>query len=228
MKRLFFFFFAFFFFTACVEISDDLSIKSDGSGTFKYTVNLSDSKVKVNSILALDSLDGKKVPSIAEIKDIINEYKTLLETKSGISNVKVETDFNFFILKFQCDFDNVSNLQKAIKEIAISKDKKQEFKEINHTWLSWDGTKLVRSVPNLAQETIQKLKKEDVEALKKGKYVSITRFDRIIDKSENTNVIFTPDKSACMLKTNPYSLINNVKLLENTIYLTNTKKTTKT
>ena len=50
--------------SSCIEIIDDLSLKSDGSGTFKYSVNLSSSKIKVNSILALDSIDGKKVPSM--------------------------------------------------------------------------------------------------------------------------------------------------------------------
>ena len=47
---------------------DELTIHDDGSGTLKYAINLSSSRVKVNSILALDSLDGKKVPSIDEIK----------------------------------------------------------------------------------------------------------------------------------------------------------------
>ena len=61
----------FFTMSSCIEIIDDLTFKSDGSGTFKYTLNLSASKLKVNSILALDSLDGKKVPSIQEIKDKI-------------------------------------------------------------------------------------------------------------------------------------------------------------
>ena len=51
-------------FQSCIEIMDELTIHDDGSGTLKYAINLSSSRVKVNSILALDSLDGKKVPSI--------------------------------------------------------------------------------------------------------------------------------------------------------------------
>ena len=73
--------------SSCVEIIDDLSLNEDGSGTFKYNVNLSSSKVKINSILALDSLNGKRVPSISEISDRINEVTELLKTKEGISNV---------------------------------------------------------------------------------------------------------------------------------------------
>lgn len=213
-----------FFFTSCVEIIDELILNSDGSGTFKYVVNLSQSQIKVNSVLALDSLDGKKVPSIPEIKKIIQEYKVKLENKEGISNVKVDTDFTYFILKFSCDFDNVDNLQQAIKEIAIEHDKKQEFKEFSHIWLSWDGTKLTRSVPALTQQTTQKLKREDSEALKKGKYTSITRFDRMIDHCDNPTAKIPPSKLVCAVITTPYALIQNIKLLENTIYLTAEKK----
>ena len=54
---------------------DELTIHDDGSGTLKYAINLSSSRVKVNSILALDSLDGKKVPSIEEIKTKVSLFK---------------------------------------------------------------------------------------------------------------------------------------------------------
>jgi hypothetical protein len=53
--------------------------------------------------LALDSLDGKKVPSIPEIKEKINRYKEILSQKEGISNVKVESDFTNFIFKTGSD-----------------------------------------------------------------------------------------------------------------------------
>lgn len=224
MKKIILFSFLLTSLFSCIEINDDISINSDGTGTFKYVVNLSDSKMKVNSILALDSLDGKKVPKIDEIKELISEYKTKLSLKEGISNVKVETDFTNFILRFQCDFEDVTSLQKAIREIAIEKDKKNEYKELSYTWLHWDGTKLIRSVPNIAAETIVKLKKEDSEALKNGKYTSVTRFDRIIDKCENSRAIISKNGSACMIKTTPYALFQNLEILENTIHLSTTKK----
>lgn len=224
MKKLFFLTIALFSFSACIEIIDDLTLNSDGSGTFKYVVNLSASKIKVNSVLALDSLDGKKVPSIAEIKNLIKEYHTKIESKEGISNVKIESDFTNFILKFQCDFTNVAALQKAIREIVIEKDKQQDFKEINHTWLTWDGTTLSRSVPSLTTQTTQKLKQEDIDKLKEGSYISITRFDKAIEKSDNPLAKISPSKLACMIKTNPHALVNNLTLLENTIYLSSFKK----
>ena len=210
--------------TSCVEIFDEIYIKNDGSGTFKYKINLSASKVKVNSILALDSLDGKKVPSIPEIKEKINKYRDLLGQKEGISNVKVESNFTDFIIKFQCDFNSVTSLQKAIREIVIDESKMKNNKELETNWLVWDNTKLVRSVPSIALDLTTRLKKEDAESLKKGNYTSITRFERTIEKSENPTSIIGANKLAVLVKTTPYALIQNLQLLENTIYLSEIKK----
>ena len=73
---------------SCIEILDDIKFNIDGSGTFKYTVNLSSSQVKLNSILALDSLDGKKVPSLPEIQEKMEEDHELLK-KFEINGLKI-------------------------------------------------------------------------------------------------------------------------------------------
>jgi hypothetical protein len=211
----------FFSLTSCVEIIDDLSFKSDGSGTFKYTINLSASKVRMNSILALDSLDGKKVPSIQEIKDKIAKYKEIISQKEGISNVKVETDFTNFILKIQCDFTSIIALQKAVKEIVLDESKNK--KEIESYWLIWEGNRLTRSIPSITEDLTSRLKKEDIEGLKKGNYMSITRFDRPVEKCENSASLISANKMAVMLKNSPYALIQNLNLLENTIVLSDKK-----
>lgn len=209
---------------SCVEIIDDLSVKSDGSGTFKYTVNLSSSKVKINSLLALDSLDGKKVPSISEIREKIDHYKNRLEKKEGLSNIKVDANFTDFILKFQCDFNDIQDLQKAVREIVAEDNKDWDVKESDQHWLTWDGSKLTRSIPPLPEKASNRIKKEDAESLKKGNYISITRFDRPIEKFENPLGQLSANKLAVMIKTNPYSLSQNTELLENTIYLSGIKK----
>ncbi len=211
----------FFTMSSCIEIIDDLTFKSDGSGTFKYTINLSASKVRMNSILALDSLDGKKVPSIQEIKDKIAKYKEIISQKEGISNVKVETDFTNFILKIQCDFTSIIALQKAVKEIVLDESKNK--KEIESYWLIWEGNRLTRSIPSITEDLTSRLKKEDIEGLKKGNYMSITRFDRPVEKCENSASLISANKMAVMLKNSPYALIQNLNLLENTIVLSDKK-----
>jgi len=224
MKKKFWLLILVFSLTSCIEIFDEISLKNDGSGTFSYKINLSSSKLKVNSILALDSLDGKKVPSINEIKERINKYKELFAKKEGISNVKTEINFNEFILKFQCDFTSVNALQKAIKDVFEEESKSKTLKEIETNWLVWENNKLSRSVPSITQDFTSRLKREDLEALKNGKYFSITRFEKPIEKFDNPQSTVSPNKLNILVKNSTYSLIKNLKLLENTIYLSDNKK----
>ena len=87
---------------SCIEILDDISFNTHGSGDFKYTINLSSSKLKINSILALDSLDGKKVPSKLEIENKIGELIKILNCQEGISDVIISEDYEHYIFKIMC------------------------------------------------------------------------------------------------------------------------------
>jgi hypothetical protein len=209
--------------SSCIEIIDDLSIKSDGSGTLKYTVNLSSSKVKVNTILALDSIDGKKVPSITDVKQKIDQFIKTLDAQNGISNVKVDANYTDFIFKFQCDFTNVTLLQDGLKQSIVILSKEKSIPELEHNWLSWDGNKLVRSIPEITGKKIKEIEQSDIELLKKGTYTSITRFDKAVERFENQSAQLSKSKMAVMVKTDTYRLKENQEILENTIYLTSSK-----
>lgn len=204
--------------SSCVDIFDELVMHNDGTGTYKYTVNLSASKIKINSILALDSIDGRRVPSLGEIKDKIEIYKIKLEGKEGISNVKVDANYEDFVFKFSCDFQNVAVLQNGIREIVMEESKDKTHPLFSETWISWDGKQLARSVPNF-QSPIHQLKVEDRESLRSGKYISVTRFDREIAKSDNTTAQISPSKTAVMVKASTYEVASNPSVLKNTILL---------
>ena len=219
LKFLFFSLITLFSFTSCIEIFDDLTIHNDGTGTFKYNINLSSSKLKINSILALDSINGVKVPSIEFVKSEIARIKSKFEIKVGISNVTVESNFTDFIFKLKCDFTNVANLQTAIKEIISEENLLKNVDDLSHSWVSWEGQTLIRNIPDISFKKTKDLSANEIELLSQGKYTSITRFDRPIDKFENQTGKLSASKMAVMLQSNTYSLIQNVKLLENTIYL---------
>jgi hypothetical protein len=222
-KNLLFLFVLIFSLSSCIEILDDLTIHADGSGTFRYNVNLSSNKIKVNSILALDSLDGQKVPKIEDIKEKVQQFIKTLDAQNGISNVKVEENYTDFIFKFSCDFTNVLLLQEGIKTTISSMTKEKNTSELNHNWITWDGTKLTRSIPSITLNKVKDLKQSDIEQLKQGSYTSISRFDKPVEKFGNTAAILSKNKQAVMIKTDTYSLKENPDILENVIYLISTK-----
>ncbi len=208
-----------FSFSSCIEILDDLTLNNDGSGTFKYSINLSSSKVKVNSVLALDSLDGKKVPTIDEISAKIKAVVNDLKESNGISNVQMESNYTDFIFKLQFDFTSLKRLQEAILAIVKSETKNSNIKEIESCWLTFEDGKLVRSIPQITVEKANQFKKEDADLLKAGSYTSITRFEREIESFENPEAKQAKNNKAMMLRTNAYSLTQNPSILDNTIYL---------
>jgi hypothetical protein len=208
-----------FSFTSCIEIIDDLSINEDGSGTFKYTVNLSSSKVKLNSYLALDSLDGKRVPSLEEIKGYVNDVVSSLKSQEGISNLSIESNYSDFIFKLSLDFNSVDELQAAIKAVAQENSKKRYLEELNHNWLDYSGNKLSRSIPKMNIERANRLSEEETKLLKEGTYTSITRFEREVDRSDNAKAVLAKNKKAVMVRTDTYSLTQKNQLLDNVIYL---------
>jgi hypothetical protein len=208
------------FLTSCIEIIDDLTLNADGSGTFKYTINLSSSKVKVNTILKLDSLNGKKVMKLPEIKLKIDQFKSSLASQAGISNVKIEMNDTEFLIKLSCDFTDINKLQEAIKNSLANLDAGiKSSTDFSFNWISWNGSKFERSIPEFSQKQIKDLKQEDMDLLKTGNYTLISRFSKPVEKCDNPNAVISKSKTAVMLKANAYSLTKNSKILENTIYL---------
>jgi hypothetical protein len=206
--------------TSCIEIIDDLTLNADGSGTFKYTINLSSSKVKVNTILKIDSLNGKKVMKLPEIKANINQFKSNLASQAGISNVKIEINDTEFLVKLSCDFTDINRLQDAIKNSLASMDSGiKSSTDFSFNWISWNGSIFERSIPEFSQRQIKDLKQEDMDLLKTGNYTLISRFSKAVEKCDNPNAVISKSKTAVMLKANAYSLTKNSKILENTIYL---------
>lgn len=206
-------------FSSCIEIIDDITIHNDGTGTFKYSINLSSSKIKVKSILVLDSLEGKKVPSIEEISVKINDFEKYLEEQPGISDVKTEFNSAEFIVKLSCNFSSVSALQSGIKSSLFQLKKEKPTDEYNGTWISFDGKSLNRMVPPAIAQKALEYKNSDIDLLKTGTYVSISRFDRSVDRNSNSNVKINPSKTATMIRVNTYDLRLNNKLIENTTFL---------
>ena len=205
--------------SSCIEIIDDIKVNNDGSGTFKYTVNLSSSKVKINSILSLDSLDGKKVPSISDISSKLSKLEDQLAEQEGISNLNFTSDYTNFIFKINCDFSSLKSLQSAVKEIALKENNGKAIPELDIEWLIFENNYLIRSIPHITIAKASQINKTDTDLMKEGVYTSITRFENEVTESENKSARISKNKKAVMVRTNPYLLIQNPQLLDNTIHI---------
>lgn len=204
--------------TSCIELIDDLTLNSDGSGRFKYTINLSSSKPEVTSLLALDSIDGYKIPKVPELKLKITQFEKQMLLQPGISNVKIESDWENYIFKFSCDFDNLDNLQKAFK-VSIN-DMELSYKLNYETnWISWTGKSLTRDIPSIVTDQLINSRYIKEDELKLGKYTSISRFDKEVIRFDNKSSQISKSKKAVMIQTDLNSLLLQPDKLDDKIYI---------
>jgi hypothetical protein len=220
MKKLFVFLFASaLMLSSCIEIIDDLSMNLDGSGTFKYAINLSSSKVKVNSILALDSFNGKSVPKIEEIEAKINRFRELLKNEKGIKSVQTEFSKVDFIAKICVDFSSLDDLQTGIKSVLIQLDPTIKTPVEDEAWIAWDNKSLQRMIPKFVEDRIKAETRSDQELLRTGIYTCISRLPKTIQNSSNPACKLNPSKTAAMLRVNTWDLKLYPSLLEHTLTL---------
>lgn len=199
--------------TSCIEIVEDLKINTNGSGTFKYTINLSSSKTKVQSILALDSLNGERVIKQSEIQQKVESVRLQLQQEEGISNVVISEDYINYIIKLQVDFDSIENLERAIKNAFKSFYQSDMY---DSDWISYSNRKLVKNIPPLQLDQISTYA---TNGLENGTYTSITRFMEKVQSYTNQLTMKSKSGTAVMVRVSPQQLIANPNLLSNTIQL---------
>lgn len=219
--KLFLLFFCLFNLTSCIELIDDLTINSDGSGKFKYLVNLSSSKVEVTSLLAIDTIDGHKVPEVSEIKLKISQFEKQMLSQPGISNVNIESDWQNYIFKFSCDFNNLDNLQNALRNSVDNINTNGYKLHYESNWINWSGTSLTRDTPNLVTDQLFNLKYIKEEELKFAKYTTISRFDKEITRFDNNLTVLSKNKKSAMIQIDLHSLIINSNKLDDKIFISN-------
>jgi hypothetical protein len=206
-------------FSSCFQIIEEINMKNDGSGDMLLTINLSQSKTKVASIMLLDSVNGYKVPSRQDLQAKLNEAVAYLKKTEGLSNVKYTADFNNYIATISFSFKNISNLNRISNEILA----KQKIKSASQSSYTFNKTTKLFSrnyfYVGQAKTSYNKLKEKDRAVFKSATYTSIYRFDQPIIKQSNPLATVSKTQKAILLKCSILSLINNSVNISNQIQL---------
>ena len=205
--------------SSCFEVIEEISIKNDGTGDVVLTINLSQSKTKVASVMLLDSIQGYKVPSKQKIQQELNEAVAYLKKSEGISNVKSTSDFNNYIATISFSFKDVSNINNITKNILAQ----QKIKATNTSSYTFNKTTKTFSRKYQAIGTTKtefnKLKAKDKAVFNGATYTSIYRFESAVTSSTNPASNLSKSKKAVMLKSSIMDLINGKINVSNSIQL---------
>jgi len=213
----YFFFILLFLLTSCVELIDEIQLNNDGSGKFKYVINLSQSRSNVSSMLLLDSINGKKNLKLPEIKQKINSFKLTLAKQEGISNVIVVENYTDYIIKFECNFENLDKLKKAFENSLQESNTTKK----TENWVNFDKKLFYRTTPEYAVSFLKDFYVNYGEKLKNGSYTSIVRFQNEIYSFSNKLSLKSKSGMAIMTKVTPKELVENPYVLDNNIVIKN-------
>lgn len=206
-------------FSSCFQIIEEINLKNDGSGEAKITLNLSQSKSKVASLLLLDSVNGYKVPDEKDIQKYMHEAVAELKKNAGISNVKQTLDMKTYIATISFNFKNIV----AVNDLISNLLKKQKTNPVNFSKYSYDRqAALFKRDYAYSPETkkeFNKLKPADRDIFKTASYTGIFRFENTILLNSNRLSKLSPSGKAVMQTVPLMDLINGNTTISNTIKL---------
>lgn len=206
-------------FQSCFEIIEQVFLKADGSGDFQLVLNMSKSKTRLNSIIKMKTVNGHDVPSKEEIKNKIADIEKTLGKTAGISNVKSSTDFDNFIISINCNFNKVTQINNAVKNIYLKENPKGKASEKIYDYEPGSNVFTRLNLFSFKDE-YKKLSNADKEVFTTANYTSIFKFENIVAAASNKETKISPSKKAVMLKLNALDIITEKRSVENKITLT--------
>lgn len=205
-------------FSSCFQFIEEITLQANGSGTMKITLNMSQSKSKLASIMLLDSINNRKVPSRADIQNYLNESVAFLNKSDGISHVKKSMDLTNYILSLSFDFTSVSKINGLSKKMMA----KQKTQVPLYTYSYNPGSQLfVRTYQPSSKLKTQfyKLPAKDRNIFNTASFISIQRFSKGIAESKNKTVKISASGKAAMQRVKAMDIISGKADLNNSIQL---------
>lgn len=205
--------------SSCFEIVEEINLNNDGSGSFCFTINLSQSKLDINALMLLDSVNGRPVPKIEDMKKTLAKIETFLQQDSGLANIKTVKNWDEYIFSISGNFKNIEALNNAIsgtysqfsKSVGNNVNLKENFSFSQKTFKRLYNLNLVNDY--------QSLPEKDKQVFKNARYTAIYRFKSAVANYSNSAALKSKSGTSVMLKANISDILTNNKSIINTIYL---------
>ncbi len=207
--------------TGCFDAIEEVNMNEDGSGSFAFTLNLSQSKAKIATAMLADTINGQKVPKRADISNEIKAIVALATKTPGIKDVKTQEDFESFIFSFRCSFTSLHALNTFMEEVR-KKYHGHQYVVANYKHFEYDKINKVysRNANYSTGDIFNQLRNIDKNLLNKAIFVSISRFTKEVSQVSNTRATIAPSKKAVLVKVNATDLIKGTQIISNKIIIT--------
>ena len=200
--------------TSCFEVVEEVDLNENGSGSFKFTINMSKSKKEIDAALLLDSIGTIDVPSRDFVDARMMQGNHILTSSKGITNVAIKKDYTNYIFELSFDFDHLSSLNNAIEKLYA------QLSSFNYPFAGTfrrSDEKFVRVMDRQSKEILQKMQESNPEMTRESTYTAIYRFVESVSGATNENARISGSQKAVMLRFNIGELATGRKTLNNEI-----------
>jgi hypothetical protein len=204
---------------ACFEIIEEINFNENGTGSFCLTINMSQSRLNINSLLLLDSVNGRKIPKVEDLKETLGKIESVLKKDTGINNVFVKQDWNNYIFSVGGNFKSIAALNRSINNVNTLFDKVGTYSPQIQDNYSYNNKTFKRLYNYNLVNNYHSLSEKDKAVFTNATYTSVFRFQTLIKSFSNPNASKSKSGKAIMLKMNVKDLITNIKSIENSISL---------
>lgn len=193
--------------TSCFEITEKIKHNSDQSGDYSLVVDFSSSWLKTKSAIMLEEVDGVSIPNEEDIKSKLAEFRAEASKIKGVSKISTSYDFNTYIFKINFSYNSLETLNTVLN-VMDKKNSLVHFKNNNGKF------ERIASYPLPKDLTKNDDKKED---LLKANIIAVYTFDKDVATVQNANSKLSKSKKTVFLKQNVWNVLNNNKLMNNSI-----------
>ena len=193
--------------TSCFEITEKIKHNSDQSGDYSLVVDFSSSWFKTKSAIMLEEVDGVSIPNEEDIKSKLAQFRAEASKIKGISKISTSYDFNTYIFKINFSYNSLETLN-AVLNVMDKKNNLVHFKNNNGKF------ERIASYPLPKNLIKNEDKKED---LLKANIIAVYTFDKDVSMVQNANSKLSKSKKTVFLKQNIWNVLNNNKLMNNSI-----------
>lgn len=193
--------------TSCFEITEKIKHNSNQSGDYSLVIDFSNSWLKTKSAILLEEVDGVSIPNEEDIKSKLAQFRADASKIKGTSKISTSYDFNTYVFKINFSYNSIETLNAVLNTI----DKKNtlvHFKNNNGRF------ERIASYPLPKDLAKKEDKKED---LLEANITAVYTFDKDVATVQNPNSKLSKSKKTVFLKQNIWNVLNNNKLMNNSI-----------
>ena len=192
------------FFISCLDVVEEIELNKTKGGKAIYTINLSQSKIKLNTLMKLDSIDGHRIPKQYEIEREIAAAVQELRSKKGITGASYELNKTEYIYSLEVDFLSINELDQAIR--TLSYWKKSDWKPLEAFYIQKER-RFIKHVPqvHVKEKDLGEVEKRK-ESLKLGSYTFILRNEGEVSTDNPKDLRISGNKKAALFRKDLYTL----------------------